>query len=116
MAGAAGMTGAEGTNGAEGTTGAESTRDGDRIEARGKEATMRAIPVYRINYARKTKEPIGVVFEKRKTERAANHFDLLRLARRLFAVDVADAVHITIDTGDGRRALLAEATAGSSPG
>lgn len=77
---------------------------------------MRAIPVYRMDYVRKTKEPIGVVFEKRKMERAANHFDLLRLARRLFAVDVADAVHITIDAGEGRRAILAEATSGSSAG
>jgi len=35
----------------------------------------RAVPVYRVDHGRKTKDPIGVVFEKRKTERAANYYD-----------------------------------------
>jgi hypothetical protein len=70
---------------------------------------MRAVPVYRVDYVRKTKDPIGVVFEKRNAERMGNHFDLMRLARRLFAVDEADAVHIMIDAGEHRRAILTEA-------
>jgi len=71
---------------------------------------MRAVTVYRMDYARKTKDPIGVVFEKRKTERTGNHYDLLRLARRLFAVDMADAVHIALDRSDGRPAIFPERT------
>ena len=69
---------------------------------------MRAVPVYRVDHGRKTKDPIGVVFEKRKTGRAANRFDLLRLARRLFAADAADAVHIVIDVSHSRRTILPE--------
>jgi len=69
---------------------------------------MRAVPVYRVDHGRKTKDPIGVVFEKRKTERASNYYDLLRLARRLFAVDAADAAHIVIDVSEVRRATLPE--------
>jgi hypothetical protein len=75
---------------------------------------MRAVPVYRVDYVRRSKEPIGVVFEKRTTERAANYFDLLRLARRLFAVDTADSVHIMIDMREARRPILAEATSDCS--
>ena len=71
---------------------------------------MRAVTVYRMDFTRKTKDPIGVVFEKRKSERAGNHYDLLRLARRLFAVDMADAVHIALDPSDGRRAIFPERT------
>jgi len=69
---------------------------------------MRAVPVYRVDHGRKTRDPIGVVFEKRKSERAANYYDLLRLARRLFAVDTADAVHIDIDFRHARRTILPE--------
>ena len=77
---------------------------------------MRAIPVYRADHGRKTKDPIGVVYEKRKTERAANYYDLLRLARRLFAVDTADAVHIVIDVSDVRRAIHREVARDCSMG
>jgi hypothetical protein len=69
---------------------------------------MRAVPVYRVDNVRKTKVRIGVVLERRTTERATNYFDLLRLARRLFAVDAADAVHVMIDMGETRRTILAE--------
>ena len=69
---------------------------------------MRAVTVYRVDYGRKTKDPIGAVLEKRKTERANNYNDLLRLARRLFALDTADAVHIVIDSSQARRAILPE--------
>jgi len=69
---------------------------------------MRAVPVYRVDHGRKTRDPIGVVFEKRKTERAANHYDLLRMARRLFAMDAADADHIVIGVSEVRRAIPPE--------
>ena len=65
---------------------------------------MRAVTVYRVDYGRKTKDPIGVVFEMREKERMGNYNDLLRLARRLFALDTADSVHIMIDVAQARRA------------
>ena len=81
------------------------------VEGRGiREATMRAVTVYRVDYGRKTKVPIGTVLEKRKTERAHNYHDLLRLARRLFALDTADALHIVIDVRHAREAFLPERT------
>jgi hypothetical protein len=39
-----------------------------------------------------------------------NYNDLLRLARRLFALDTADAVHIVIDVSQARQAYLPELT------
>jgi len=64
---------------------------------------MRAVTVYRMDYGRKIKDPVGVVLEQRKTERTNNYNDLLRLAQRLFALDTADAVHIVIDVRQARR-------------
>ena len=77
---------------------------------------MRAVTVFRWDYGRKTKEPIGVVFEKRKTERIGNYMDLLRLARKLFAVNSADAVNIIIDLGHARRTIPAELASSCSAG
>jgi len=77
---------------------------------------MRAITVYRVDYGRRTKEPIGVVMENRKTERTNNYNDLLRLARRLFANDTADSVHIVIDMSQARKAYLPERTRDISAG
>ncbi len=67
---------------------------------------MRAVAVYRMDYGRKTKDQVGVVLEMRKTERTNNYNDLLRLARRLFALDTADSVHIVIDMSQARKAYL----------
>ncbi|HSL98504.1 MAG TPA: hypothetical protein VK944_00030 [Candidatus Limnocylindria bacterium] len=64
---------------------------------------MRAVTVYRVDYGRKTKDPIGAVLERRTTERANNFNDLLRLARRLFALDPADFANIVIDVSQVRR-------------
>lgn len=77
---------------------------------------MRAVTVYRVDSARKTKDPIGALLEKRGSEREHNYHDLLRLARRLFATDTADAFHIFIDTGHLRRATLSELTGDCSGG
>ena len=71
---------------------------------------MRAITVYRMDYGTRTKSPIGVVLENRKTERTNNYNDLLRLARRLFALDTADSVHIVIDMSQARQAYKPERT------
>ena len=64
---------------------------------------MQSVMVYRVDYAKKTKDPIGIVLEKRKTERVSNYHDLLRLARRIFASDMEDALHIVIDVSQARR-------------
>ena len=77
---------------------------------------MQAVTVYRVDYGRKTKDPIGTVLEKRKTERAHNYHDLLRLARRLFAWDTADALHIVIDVRHARGGILPERTRGCAAG
>lgn len=81
---------------------------------RKQDATMRAITVYRVDYRRKTRDPIGSVLERRRTARAHNYHDLLRLARILFAWDMADALHIVIDTSQIRRATLPEQTSDCS--
>ena len=69
---------------------------------------MQAVTVYRMDYGMRTKNPVGVVYENRKTERTNNYNDLLRLARRLFAFDTADSVHIVIDMRQARQAYLPE--------
>ena len=67
---------------------------------------MRPITVYRVDYARKTQYPIGVVLEQQKKERGENYKDLLRLARKTFALDTADAVRIVIDVSQARWTYL----------
>jgi hypothetical protein len=67
------------------------------------ENTMRAVTVYRMDYGRMIKDPVGVVLERRKTERTNNYNDLLRLAQRLFALDMEDAIHIAIDVRQARQ-------------
>ena len=64
---------------------------------------MQTVTVYRMDYVRKTKYPIGVVLERRETERRHNYQDMLRLARRLFALDPADFANIVIDVSQVRR-------------
>ena len=72
--------------------------------------TMRAVTVYRVDYARKTRYSVGVVLEQRKTERGNNYKDLLRLARSQFALETGDAVNIVIDVSHARRAYVPELT------
>ena len=73
---------------------------------------MRAVTVYRLedvsNFSYHTRHLIGSVLEMRVYERVNNYKDLLRLARRTFALDTADAVHVLIDVGRGRQAYLPE--------
>ena len=67
---------------------------------------MLEVAVYRVDYGRKIKDPVGTVFEKRKTERSNNYLDLLWLARRFFALESADALHIVIDVRHVRGATF----------
>jgi len=91
------------------------------VEERGKrEATMRAVTVYRLddssNFSYPTRHPIGSVLELRIYERGNNHDDLLRLARRSFALDTADALHIVIDVRPARVAILPDRTRACAAG
>jgi len=65
---------------------------------------MRAVMVYRredsSNSTYPTRRPVGSVVELRIHERVNNYNDLLRLARRLFALDTADSIHLLIDLID----------------
>lgn len=63
---------------------------------------MRVVTVYRVDFNRKIKYPVGVVLEQRQTERGENYKDLLRLARRTFARDTEDAINIVIDSSQAR--------------
>ena len=69
---------------------------------------MREIMVYRWVEDRKSKNPVGFVFERRNTERESNYIDLLWLARRRFAVSAASSVHVFIDLGHSRPRILPE--------
>jgi hypothetical protein len=75
---------------------------------------MRAVTVYRLDYGGNTgyptRHPIGSVLELRKHERVNNDIDLLRLARRLFVSETADASHIVIGMSQSRQAFLPELT------
>ncbi|MGE5844601.1 MAG: hypothetical protein ACM32K_06840 [Syntrophaceae bacterium] len=77
---------------------------------------MRAVTVFRLDYdsntGYRTRHSIGSIWELRKEERVNNYNDLLRLARRLFALDGADAIRIVIDVSQARQAYLQEQTMG----
>ena len=81
---------------------------------------MRAVTVYRLDdssdFSYHTRHPVGSVMELRIYERVNNYKDLLRLARRHFALDTADANHVLIDVGQSRRAYLPEQTKDCSTG
>ena len=68
---------------------------------------MRVVTVYRLDYdsstGYRTRHPIGSVLELRTFERGNNYNDLLRLAQRLFALDMEDAVNIVIDVRQARQ-------------
>ena len=75
---------------------------------------MRAVTVYRLIYGNDTiyptRHPIGSVLELRERERMNNFDDLLRLARRFFALDVSSAAHIVIDVRQARQSYHPEST------
>ena len=65
---------------------------------------MRVVTVYRredgSNSTYPARHPVGSVVERRIHERVNNYNDLSRLARRLFALDTADSIHLLIDLID----------------
>ena len=55
---------------------------------------------YGSNSTYPARHPVGSVVERRIHERVNNYNDLSRLARRLFALDTADSIHLLIDLID----------------
>jgi hypothetical protein len=90
------------------------------LKDEGKGGNDASVTVFRLDdssdFSYHNRHPIGSVFELRIYERVNNYKDLLRLARRLFALDTADAVHVLIDVGQGRPAYLPELNSGCSAG
>ena len=58
---------------------------------------MKTLKVYQVDYVRKTKKPIGVVEERRKSVRPGNETGLLRLARKQFAESADEAFRIIVN-------------------
>lgn len=65
---------------------------------------MRAVIVYRVDYVRKTRGPIGYILERRRTDRGDNYLGLLRRARKVYASTPEEALSIAIDGTEVRRA------------
>jgi hypothetical protein len=61
------------------------------------ESPVRNVTVYRVDYVRRSKVPIGQVVERRAKERGGNLFGLLRMARKAFASSAQEAFHIAVD-------------------
>jgi hypothetical protein len=51
--------------------------------------------VYRFDYNRQVREPVGKLMERRRTERRNNTEDLLRLAQKLYSASSLDS-HVVI--------------------
>jgi len=51
--------------------------------------------VYRFDYTRQVREPVGKLMERRRAERRNNAEDLLRLAQRLYSTSSLDS-HVVI--------------------
>lgn len=56
---------------------------------------MRHYTVYRFDYDRQVREPVGKLLERRRAERRNNVADLLKLAQRLYSTSSLDS-HIVI--------------------
>jgi hypothetical protein len=67
---------------------------------------MRTVTVYRVDYVKKTKVPIGRIVERRKKDRGGNLLGLLRLARKFYGTGPEDAIHIAIDSREAQRACM----------
>lgn len=60
-------------------------------------SSMKIVTVYRIDYVKKTRVPIGVVVERRKKDRGENLLGLLRVARKTYSSPKLDSIQIAID-------------------
>jgi len=56
---------------------------------------VRSYTVYRFDYIRQVKDPVGKLTERRREERRNNAEDLLRLAQRLYSGSSLDS-HVVI--------------------
>ena len=56
---------------------------------------MKAYTVYRVDYIRQVREPVGVVLERRRSDRGNNYESLLDLARKIYLKSSLDS-HISI--------------------
>jgi len=56
---------------------------------------MKIYTVYRFDYTRQVREPVGKLIERRRKERRNNIDDLLRLAQKIFITSSLDS-HIVI--------------------
>jgi len=70
---------------------------------------MRLVTVYRVDYVRKTRVPIGGVEERRRRKRGNNLFGLIRLARSLYGTGDEDSLYIAVDGAEARRSWAARA-------
>lgn len=62
----------------------------------------KSVTVYRIDYFKKTRVPIGTVVERRQTDRGNNLLGLLRVARKTYATSVLESIQIAIDVNPTR--------------
>lgn len=67
---------------------------------------MSTVTVYRVDYVRRTRIPIGTVKERRRKERRNNLIGLLRLARQTYSTSPEDALYIAVDGKEAREALI----------
>jgi hypothetical protein len=67
---------------------------------------MRNVTVYRVDYAKGTRIPVGWVVERRRRDRGNNILGLARLARNRFARSPEEAFRIVIDEKEARLAYL----------
>jgi hypothetical protein len=58
---------------------------------------MQVVIVYRVDYVKKVKIPIGMVKERRKKDRPENLLGLLRIARMTFSSTPQEAFQIALD-------------------
>lgn len=63
---------------------------------------MKKVTVYRVDYVRRTKTPIGHVIERRTKERGDNLIGLLHLARKAYSRTAEDAIRIAVDQKEAR--------------
>lgn len=64
---------------------------------------MKLVTVYRVDYVRKTRVPIGWVEERRRSDRGSNLLGLIRLARSIYGTGDEDSIYITVDGKQARR-------------
>jgi len=73
---------------------------------------MKPISVYRVDYVKKTKVRIGMVVERRRSERGDNLTGLLFLARKTFASSPQEAFLTALDWAEAR---MAQGMGGQAP-